>query len=214
MHSCISRTAPAGVRSMFLALLIFFLGAAPALAQSGTVTVSVSDREGRPLANAAVRIDGTRLGTFTSAAGRATVSDVPVGDRSIITSLLGYEDQRSIVTIVAGGTVNADIVLVAAPLQVTGIDVSVLRPDLSPDIRVAESELREENPHDVGAVMRSLPGLDAIRRGGLGLDPVVRGLRDTQVGAYVDGMRTLPEDPAAWIRPSPTWTRLPSRGWR
>ncbi len=201
MHSCISRAAPAGARSMFLALLVFFLGASPALAQSGTLRVSVSDNENRPLANAAVRVDGTRLGTFTSGDGTATISGVPVGDRSITASLLGYGDERSNVTIVAGGTVNVDIVLVAAPLQVTGIEVSVLRPDLSPDVRVAESELQEENPHDVGAVMRSLPGLDAIRRGGLGLDPVVRGLRDTQVGAYVDGMRTLPGGPGGMDTP-------------
>lgn len=201
MHPCISRTAPAGVRHMFLALLILFLGAAPTLAQSGTLSVSVSDTDGRPLANAAVRVDGTRLGAFTSADGNATISGVPAGERSITTSLLGYGNERLTVTVVGGGALDVDIVLVAAPLQVTGIEVSVLRPDLSPDVQVEETEFQEENPHDVGAVMRSLPGLDAIRRGGLGLDPVVRGLRDTQVGAYVDGMRTLPGGPGGMDTP-------------
>ena len=37
--------------------------------------------------------------------------------------------------------------------------------------------------------MQNLDGVDAVRRGPLGLDPVVRGLRETEVGTYLDGTR-------------------------
>jgi iron complex outermembrane receptor protein len=40
-----------------------------------------------------------------------------------------------------------------------------------------------------------------MRRGALGLDPVVRGLRDTQLGVYVDAARTFPGGPAGMDTP-------------
>ena len=46
-----------------------------------------------------------------------------------------------------------------------------------------------------------MPGVGAVRRGPVGLDPVVRGLRESQVGVYVDGMRTMPAGPARMDSP-------------
>lgn len=203
MSSCSSRNVPSGALPIFAFIVSLFLllGAGPLTAQSGTVRTSVADAQGRPVANVMVRVDGTRLGAFTGADGRATISGVPAGDRSVSASLMGYHDERVNVTVPAGGNVDLAITLATSPLEVQGIEVSVLRPDLTPDLRVEEGQLQEENPHDIGAVMRTLPGLDAIRRGGLGLDPVVRGLRDTQVGAYVDGMRTLSGGPGGMDTP-------------
>ena len=202
MYRHTSWAAPSGARPIVLfALLILMIGATPALAQVGDIRVSVTDAENRSVTNAAVRVEGTRLGAFTNADGQAILTDVPAGERSVTVSLLGYRDARFTVTVAPGRTVDFDVTLATAPIEVSGIEVSVLRPDLSPDLQVEEAQFQEENPHDVGAVMRSLPGLDAIRRGGLGLDPVVRGLRDTQVGAYVDGMRTFPGGPGGMDTP-------------
>jgi hypothetical protein len=215
MHPCTSRTAPAGARPLFLALLILLLGTAPALAQSGTLRVTVSDSESRPLANAAVRIDGTRLGAFTGTDGRATISGVPAGDRSITASLLGYGDQRSIVTIVAGGTVDMDLVLAAEPLQVSGIQVSVLRPDLRPEVRLEEAQLEETQTHDIGGVLRDpsrawMPSAEVawgwIRWSAASGIP--------RSGPTWTGCGPFRVARAGWIRPSPTWIPAPSGGWR
>jgi iron complex outermembrane receptor protein len=184
-----------------LAFFLSLLGAIPLSAQTGTIRASVQDAQGRPLANVTVRVEGTTLGAFTNRGGQATIMRVPVGERSVTASLLGYREQRASVTVTAGGPTDVTFALETSPLELSGIEVSVLRPDLRPDVRVEETQLQEENPHDIGAVMRALPGLDAIRRGGLGLDPVVRGLRDTQVGAYVDGMRTFSGGPGGMDTP-------------
>jgi iron complex outermembrane recepter protein len=202
MIRCDPRIVRVRVRPIFVHALLFLLaGAAPALAQTATLRVTVLDRQDRPVADVAVRVEGTRLGAFTGMDGRAMIAGVPAGKRSVTASLLGYRDARLTVTVPAGGTVDLDMSLAASPVEMGGIEVSVLRPDLRPDVRMNEAEFQEENPHDIGAVMRALPGMDAIRRGGLGLDPVVRGLRDTQVGAYVDGMRTLPGGPGGMDTP-------------
>jgi iron complex outermembrane receptor protein len=49
--------------------------------------------------------------------------------------------------------------------------------------------------------MRGVPGVDAVRRGPVGLDPSVRGLRETEVGVYIDGTRMFPGGPARMDSP-------------
>ena len=82
------------------------------------------------------------------------------------------------------------------PINISGVRVSVVRPDLVPESSLDAEQAREANPRDPGELMRSLAGIDAVRRGPVGLDPSVRGLRETEVGAYVDGARTFPAGPA------------------
>lgn len=202
MHPPVFRASPTGVRPVYLfVILLLLLGGVPLSAQTGTIRASVQDTQGRPLASVTVRVEGTTLGSFTSSEGRVTITRVPTGEQSVTASLLGYREQRASVTVTADGLTDVAFALTTSAVEVSGIEVSVLRPGLNPDVRVEETQLQEENPHDIGSVMRALPGLDAIRRGGLGLDPVVRGLRDTQVGAYVDGMRTFSGGPGGMDTP-------------
>ena len=49
---------------------------------------------------------------------------------------------------------------------------------------------------DAAENLRGVAGLGAIRRGGLNLDPQVRGLSETQVAVLVDGTRTFAAGPA------------------
>lgn len=170
-------------------------------AQSGSLAVLVVDVADRPLAATTVQVEGTTLGVFTGSDGRATLAGIPVGEREIRVQRPGFGTQRVAIRIEEGRTTELRVVLQEAPMQVEGIQVQVLRPDLRPDVRLDERQIQEANPQDVGDLFRALPGLDAIRRGGLGMDPVVRGLRDTQVGAYVDGMRTLPGGPGGMDTP-------------
>lgn len=198
------------LRSLFLALWL----AAPVAALqpldppasgsaeiSGTVEVRVTDPQGDPVAGVALVVEGTRLGTVTDARGMGTVRGVPTGSQSLRASRPGYATQVVTVEVARQTTAQVYLILVLDPTRLEGFQISVLRPDLRPEVQLNQTAVQEANPHDLGAVMRTLPGLDAIRRGGLGLDPVVRGLRDTQVGAYVDGMRTLPGGPGGMDTP-------------
>ncbi len=76
-----------------------------------------------------------------------------------------------------------------------------LRGDLVPEQTVDRDRLAAIVPHGAAEVLRELPGTDAMRRGGTALDPVVRGLRDTQLGVYVDAARTFPGGPAGMDTP-------------
>jgi iron complex outermembrane recepter protein len=168
---------------------------------TATLEVRVTDQGGAPLVGASVVVMGTPLGAVTDGRGLAVIRGVPTGPQRIRASRLGYAPEEIEASFAQGDSLRLAVTLRLDPTRVAGVQVSVLRPDLRPEVQVSATTVQEANPHDVGAVMRTLPGLDAIRRGGLGLDPVVRGLRDTQVGAYVDGMRTLPGGPGGMDTP-------------
>lgn len=87
------------------------------------------------------------------------------------------------------------------PLELGGVEVSVLRPDMQHQSKLEEREVREANPKDSGELLGELPGVSAVRRGPLGLDPSVRGLRETQVGVYIEGTRKFPAGPARMDSP-------------
>jgi iron complex outermembrane receptor protein len=116
-------------------------------------------------------------------------------------SALGYGDDVLLVVVATGDTARADFALETEALRLSGIAVSVLRPTLQPQSRLEARQARESNPRDVGDLLRNLPGLSAVRRGSLGLDPVVRGLRETEVGVYLDGTRQFPAGPARMDSP-------------
>lgn len=56
-------------------------------------------------------------------------------------------------------------------------------------------ELSRRPVTDVGAWLRGVPGVGAVRRGGRGFDPSIRGLSEANVAVYIDGVRALSGDP-------------------
>jgi iron complex outermembrane recepter protein len=174
---------------------------AASVAQQGWIQSNLTNEEGQPLSAVTVQVTGTSIGSLTDDQGRARLGPLAPGNYEVRAARLGYRTQTQRIAVGPNETAVASFTLALAPVELSGIQVSVLRPDLRPEVGMHEHELREANPHDIGMVMRTLPGLDAVRRGALGMDPVVRGLRDTQVGAYVDGMRTMPGGPAGMDSP-------------
>ncbi|MCB1020243.1 MAG: TonB-dependent receptor [Acidobacteria bacterium] len=59
-----------------------------------------------------------------------------------------------------------------------------------------EAELAEKPSTDLVDNLSSIPGVNIIRRGGTNFDPVLFGLRETQIAMVVDGTRTFAAGPA------------------
>ena len=183
------------------AVLLAAVVAAPgAAAQTGTVVGRVLGPDGQVLPFAAVQWEGAEGWTAVRGDG-AYVLRVPPGTRTILAQSLGYRTGRQTIEVPPGTTVTVDFDLAARPLDVAGINVQVLRPDLTPQSSLEDREVREANPKDAGELLRAMEGVSAVRRGPLGLDPVVRGLRETEVGTYLDGTRLFPAGPARMDSP-------------
>ncbi len=177
----------------------------PVLAQSprGTLNIVVRSAQQAPVADALVLVTdvGARVhSSRTEVSGVVRIADLPLGRAEVVVRRIGYAEHRVSTTIISGGS-TLTLTLRESAERLGAIRVVTLRGDLTPEQRVDREQIAASTPHDAAAVLRELPGTDVMRRGALGLDPVVRGLRDTQLGVYVDAARTLPGGPAGMDSP-------------
>ena len=190
-------------RSLTLAAgLLLVAAAGPLRAQPTEISgVVVEAGSGEPISGATVRIRETELGTLTGQAGTFRIRRAPTGVVRITVEAPGYRSAARDVDLEGGGRTDLRFELEPRPVRVGGIQATVLRPDLRPEARLESEEVELENPKDSGALLRSLPGVGGVRRGPLGIDPSVRGLRETEVGTYLDGTRMFPAGPARMDSP-------------
>lgn len=188
-------------------LVAFAAFSRPSHAQTtpGWVRVLVTDSARVPLTGAIVRVQSAagaaERAAATPSTGVVVLGPLPAGGSTVIVRGLGLVESRRAVTIAAGDTLRLEIVVSRAAQALGTVTVVALRGDLTPAVQATRDQVAAVVPHDAGDVLRELPGADAMRRGALGLDPVVRGLRDTQLGVYVDAARTFPGGPAGMDTP-------------
>jgi iron complex outermembrane receptor protein len=194
---------------IFAVLFTLFLATPPLVgAQStGTITGRVTNAEtGRPLPGVNVIVEGSGngespLGASTGPQGGFTMEGLDAGTYTLRARFVGFAPRSQEVSVPAGETVRVQLALSARTVGLEAVEVTARRPAREAAEQIEAATIREASPRDAGELMRTIPGTGAVRRGPIGLDPVVRGLRETQVGVYVDGMRTFPAGPARMDSP-------------
>ena len=91
-------------------------------AQNGSISGTVSDADGNPLAGANVSVQGTSMGAATITSGAYSISGVPAGSYTVTASFIGYEPSSQSVD-VGAGSAQADFSLATSALA--GADVFV-----------------------------------------------------------------------------------------
>ncbi len=76
------------------------------------------------------------------------------------------------------------------------IRVTSSLPELETQVNLYGRDLRRRGQQDLAMALRDEAGMSAKRRGGVNLEPEVRGLQETQVALFVDGTRTFAAGPA------------------
>jgi iron complex outermembrane recepter protein len=94
------------LRPCFMVLCLFFT-AAFVQAQTGTIKGIVKDINGNPLNGASVSIEGQSRGATTDATGAFSIK-VPPGSYTVVFTYVGQTPQKVTVTVVAGGTTEAN----------------------------------------------------------------------------------------------------------
>lgn len=191
------------VSSLVSLIAIFLIVVSTASAQStGTVTGRITDAEtDAPLPGVNVVLAELDRGAATGNDGRFTVPDVPTGRHSLTARFVGYASATRTVQVTADATTHIEIALQPESVDLTGIQVTALRPNVQPTGELQSEQIRKAEVADPGALLRDLPGVNSVRRGPMGLDPNVRGLSETEVGVYIGGMRTFPAGPARMDSP-------------
>jgi iron complex outermembrane receptor protein len=182
--------------------LIIAAGAAKAQ-ESGFVSGTARDAQtGEPLPGVNMQLTESSTGSATDADGSFTIGPLDAGTYTLQASYIGYRKQSQSLQIAAGDTLQVQLALAPRTVGMEALEVTAYyasRQASASELR--ESDIQEANPRASGELLRKISGMDAVRRGAVGLDPVVRGLRETEVGVYVDGMRTFPAGPARMDSP-------------
>lgn len=186
--------------ALFLMVLGAVAGLAPAQ-ETGFLWGTASDAyTAVPLAQAAVWLspDSLALGTGTphlrtDAAGRFEAASLAAGRYFLLIQQPGYHPATDTVTVRAGGIAVRHLPLRPTSPELSRVAFDTLDAVLQRTLWFGPAAMR--GGVDVAAVLTQAPGLDAVRRGGLGLDPVVRGLTGFQVATYVDGVRYFAGSP-------------------
>jgi TonB-linked SusC/RagA family outer membrane protein len=84
---------------------------------TGTISGTVTDSGGIPIAGVRVSVDGTTIASGSGANGRYTIVGVPAGARIVRTRVLGYRPQELPVTVTAGQVATLNFRLGRSPIE-------------------------------------------------------------------------------------------------
>src|SRR6185503_12555052 len=139
---------------------------------AGRVVGKVMDASGRPVANAQVSIDGTRLGTSTNANGEFTIGSVPAGTHAVSVRLLGYRaSSQNGVSVAAGQDASVEMKLESSALSLAGVVVSASRQaeritDAPATVtRIDADQIANTVGNSFGGALKQVAGVDFIQVG-------------------------------------------------
>lgn len=189
-------------------LLALLLGGVLATAHAGTtgrIMGKVRDADtGVPLSYANVMVSGTMLGAAANENGDYFVINVPVGEYTLVATMMGYQDlEVKGVWVSADLTTHMDMEMTQKVLETAQvIEVIVERPlvdrGITASTKIVDGAAMETMPvSDFTQVMANQGGVvqtGALRSGGMH----IRGGRSTEIVFVVDGVNTT--DPVTMTR--------------
>ena len=179
-----------------LALLAF---AHPTLAQTGTVSGSVLDRQtDDPLVGAIIFLEGTQIGITCDVEGRFQLFDVPVGTYVLASSMIGYQDASIIGVEVQDGEVakltitlspealelDDEVIVEAKALRNTGAALLKER-QKAPAVSdaISAEEISRAGSGDAAEAMSHVTGASVVE----GKYVYIRGLGDRDSSVQLNG---------------------------
>lgn len=205
------------------ALLFFFL-TVTLTAQNAKITGSLKiEGSLHSVSDAYVYLSGTSLFGISNAEGKFEINDVPAGDYTLNTSIIGYEESQHQITISTGSELvlslfvseainNLPLVKISSQSGTGGLLGALNLPGSTHFI--SKKELQQFNTTNIHQILQNVPGVQIQEEDGFGLRPNI-GLRGT--GSERSSKITILEDgilaaPAPYAAPSayyfPTVARM------
>ena len=159
-------------------------------ATTGIISGTVTDASGMPLPGAAVMIEGTRLGASTDADGQYMILQVPPGEYTVTSQLIGFNP-----TSVVDVRVNADLTsrvnfrLDQEAIEIDAIIVTAQRDPIRVDVTssqmIVDAQRVSEMPvNQMLDMLNYQPGVNVVR----GNELEIRGGGPSEIRFQVDGV--------------------------
>jgi len=158
-----------------------------------TVKGKIIDSEtGNPLPYAAVLLSPANKSAVSDMNGLFKIN-AKAGTYSLKISYLGYREWVQTISFDQNEEFVIDVYLIREPYFLSGVEIigekngnNVMRVN-----SITNEQLQLTGTGEVGEVLRSIPNVSGIRRGGAVLDPVVRGFKHSQLSVYIDGLFSI-----------------------
>ena len=161
--------------------LFLFFSSFFAFSQKGSLSGTIKDNMGVPIAGANLSIEQSKIGASSDFDGVYKISNIPYGKVVVVASYLGFKTQK--IEIEINGDVKLDIVLDDDSTQLQDVVVTgVLNPKSKLESSVSVSsvnskQIEEAAPRVTAEVFRSIPGIKSESTGGEGnANVTVRGI--------------------------------------
>jgi iron complex outermembrane receptor protein len=128
-------------------------------------------------------------GASTNDKGEFTINNINPGNYTLEVSFIGYTKYVKEISVVAGRTNYYTVFMTNSPYV---IDPFVFvektpTPISHVETKILQSELQSESVRDIGDQLRKVPNVSGVRKGGIAVDPVVRGFKFDQLNVHLDG---------------------------
>ena len=154
----------------------------------GILAGRVTDKEGKPIPGATIRIEGTTLGGFARQDGRFSIVNIPAGTYTVVVRAVGYREVRLQVRISADQTTEIAVQLESEAVRVQEVTVEARAPLVEKYAigtlrNVSSEEMRSIPRQTVQQVALLTPGVLAAGNGF-----IVRGSRAIETQIRLDGL--------------------------
>jgi iron complex outermembrane recepter protein len=120
--------------------------------------------------------------------GYFEIKNLEAGEYTLIISHIGFERAEKPVSLTNDETKHVEIYLKEKPIiLVEEIVITGTRTASYVQADYLRKDFEVQQPRDLGQYMRNILNVSAIRRGGYGLDPVLRGFKYDQLNVQIDG---------------------------
>ncbi len=180
----------------FLFLMIFGISSVQGQESAGTVRGFVYDKSsGEPILFTNVFLKGTTYGASTDVNGFFSISRVPAGTYTLVSTYLGYDTAAVQVTVKPGGIVNQKLFINKSSIQLKAIEVSAEKQEQLTAVKVSVETVTPKQitqivsvggDADIAQYLQVLPGV--VFTGDQGGQLYIRGGSPVQNKVMLDGM--------------------------
>lgn len=153
----------------------------------------LQEQNAKPVENAEITVSGTLIGTTSDANGFFQINDLPEGKYILSIRHLGYRNEDKKINVTSKSDKEIKVFLVLQSQNLSEIIIEDKRQTeqfLSklPYIEtiMVKKQIDETAVRDIGDFLRTANNVGGIRKGGTGIDPVVRGFKYSQLNVQVN----------------------------
>ena len=179
-------------------LTFFFLALIPITlsSQVGSIRGHIYDASnGEPIIFANIVVEGTQIGVNSDDQGFFTLTDIPVGENSVLISYIGYEDKVIPITVKENSINYYKVEIIPGGIQLGAVDISAERQQARTEVRISQLKVSKKQikalpatggEPDLLQYLQVLPGV--ISTGDQGGQLFIRGGSPVQNKILLDGL--------------------------